>query len=352
MIKNIDSYLEDLKYYLSIINFKEFENKKVLITGAGGLICSYIVDAFLLANKEEKLNITIYALGRNKEKLERRFSLFDNVVSNDNLIILEQDVVEPLEIKCDFIIHGASPAHPNVFASDPVGTMNANYLGMLNVLECAKENKCKVIYISSAEVYGDNRDENAEWKENDSGYVDSMLPRSSYPNSKRASETLCAAYHSQYGVNVVVARPCHVYGPTMTASDSRAVSAFIHNVIDGNDIIMKSEGKPVRSYCYVGDVFTAIITILLKGKASEAYNIADKQTLISIKELATKIAKYGNRKIKMEIPINTSGFSKIEYTKLSSEKLESLGWNTNTPIDSGIEKTLKILKNLVITRDV
>lgn len=347
MIKNIDKFYSDLEEQNLLIDLKALKNKNIVITGANGMICSYIVEFLMYENKIHNSNITVFALGRNLKKLEERFS---NYLENKNLKFIVQDVCQPLKLfNIDYIIHGASNAHPNAYVKDPVGTMNANYIGMLNVLECAKENNSKVLYISSSEVYGSKCCQSNEWKEEDSGYVNTLNSRSSYPISKRAAETLCISYMEQHGIDVKIVRPCHIYGPTMTNSDSRAVSSFIRDVINGNDIIMKSEGKPIRSYCYVGDAVRGIMTVLLNGKSGEAYNISDENSIVSIKELAYTIATIGNQDIIIDIPKDTNtGFTPVEKTIISSEKLKNLGWKPIVNLNAGISKTLEITSEQIL----
>lgn len=133
----------------------------------------------------------------------------------------------PLDFPLDYIIHGASNASPKRYATDPVGTMKSNLWGVSNLLELAKEKKARLLYISSGEVYGE--DDGIDFVETHSGYVNCLNPRACYPSSKRASETLCIAYKEQYGVNVVIARPCHIYG-TDIERDDRAFAQFLRRV--------------------------------------------------------------------------------------------------------------------------
>ena len=175
--------------------------------------------------------------------------------------------------------------------------MTSNFLGIKNLLDYAKENKVeRVLYVSSGEVYGKTEE---ELTEEASGYVDMLNPRSCYPISKRASETLCISYMKEYDVDVVIARPCHIFGKP-GEKDNRVFAQFIRNIENNEDIVLKSEGKDIRSYCYINDCVKALFKILLEGKKGEAYNISSEA--ISIKELAEIVAKIGNKKVVCEIP--------------------------------------------------
>lgn len=340
-----DSYLKDLEKQINRIDLEELRNKKILVTGATGLICSYIIDLLIYANITKKTNITILAMGRNKDNLKNRFNYY---FKNDLFVPIIQDVCNKIQCNdVNYVIHGASNANPKLYIEDPVGTMNANYLGTLNLLELCKTNKAKMVFISSGDIYGYLDNPGEELSEDDYGNIDILNVKSSYPSSKRAAETLCSSYSSQYRVNVSIVRPAHIYGPTCTKSDTRAVSDFINKASNNEDIIMKSDGSSLRSYCYVGDAAIGILKVLINGESANAYNISNNNCLISIRELAEIVCKYSNSKLIIEIPnneIDKKIDTNVKLIKLSSKKIEMLGWNPEKKIDDGIKLTLQILK--------
>lgn len=343
---NSESYIKDLERQIGRINLSDFKDKKVLVTGAAGLICSYIVDMFILANKKYDANITIMALSRTEESLKSRF---DYYFDNELFIPVIQDVCSPCEVDVDYIIHGASNANPKLYIEDPVGTMNANYLGTLNLLELAKRSNAKMVFISSGDVYGSFENPDVLLEENEYGYVDILNIRSSYASSKRASETLCASFASQYGVMAKIVRPAHIYGPTFTKGDTRAVSDFMGKATKGENIIMKSDGSSLRSYCYVGDTVVGILKVLVDGEVGNAYNITNTNGLVSIRELAETICKYAGVELVIELPSNELDKKinqNVKVIKLSSKKLEDLGWEVLTSVDEGVELTLKVISEI------
>ena len=336
-------FKEEYSNVLSILNsdIDKLKNKSILITGANGLIGSYIVDFLRYLNSEKSYNISIYAMSRSAEKLEKRFGIGSGVN------IVEQDLNKPLnqKIECDFIIHAASNAHPRAFSQDPVGTMKTNLLGTMNLLELALENKAKFLYISSGEIYGSNIDHN--FTENDLGVIDTKESRSCYPESKRAAETLCMAYNSQYGIDVNVARLCYVYGGTITDTNSRADAQFLRNAIGGEDIVLKSKGLQKRTYCYVADAVSAILAILLRGKSPEVYNVANPDSIVSISEYAQTIADIVGVNLKFELPddIEAKGYSKAANSILDSTKLQKeLCWKAFYGIKEGLTQTYNAIK--------
>lgn len=342
-----DVYKNDLALALQDVNDPDLlKDKKVLITGATGLICSYLVDLFMHSNQYFGSNVKVYAMGRNEAFAKERF---EDYWSSDNFVFIRQDVthVFNFDYKFNYIIHGAGNATPNSITTDPVGTMNANYFGMYNVLEYSRKYPVeKILYISSSEVYGQGNDSGI-FKEDYSGYVNSLELRSCYPASKRASETLCVSYNKQFGLNAVIARPAFIYGPTFNTTDNRVIPQFLNNVLNGKDIIMKSEGQQMRSYCYVGDCATAILKILFHGNVGEAYNIANKNSNVSIRKVADTIANLENKKVIFELPDikERASYSVVTNSILDSTKLENLGWEGQYSIEKGLQQTLDIVKS-------
>ena len=320
--------------------WKKLSGANFLVTGATGLIGGCLVEALMMNPKRD---YQVYASGRNKERAYRRFSRFYN---DKNFHFVQYDVLRPLEgdIQFDYIIHAASNASPNFFAKKPVEVIKSNIDGVANLMEYGlKHGMKRMLYVSSGEVYGEG--DGRVFTEGYSGFVDCTKPRSCYPSSKRAAETLCVSYAAEYGADVVIARPCHTYGPYFTEQDNRVYAQFIRNVLSGDDIVMKSSGGQFRSWCYVVDCVSALLHILLKGVCGEAYNIADAKSNISIRELAEMIAKIGGRKVVMDVPDTDEqrGFNVVTKSVFATEKLENLGWKPLTTMQQGLEHTIQIL---------
>jgi len=342
-----DIYKKDLELALSAVNdFDLLKDKKILITGATGLICSYLVDLIMYSNQYRSSNVQVYAMGRNEAFAKKRF---EDYWGSGNFVFIKQDVSDDFNFDYTFnyIIHGAGNATPGSITADPVGTMNANYFGIYNVLEYSRKHSVeKVLYLSSSEIYGQGN-ESGIFKEDYSGYVNCLELRSCYPSSKRASETLCVSYNKQYGLNAIIARPAFIYGPTINSTDNRVIPQFLNNVLDGKDIIMKSEGLQMRSYCYVGDCATAMLKILFYGNPAEAYNIANKNSTVNIRKVADTIASLENKKVIFELPDNKekASYAVVTNSILDSTKLEELGWEGQYSIEKGLQQTLQILKS-------
>ena len=341
-----DKYWQDTKVVADFIpNLRFLFGTTILITGATGMICSAVVEVLFYLNREKSANIQIVLAGRNKDRMKERFYCFEE---GKDYIFIQYDATSdnPLNIKADYIIHGASNADPSKFAKEPVETMLANIIGLNTLLKSALVNQTKrLLYISSSEIYG-KKEEKRPYKEDDYGFVDILNPRASYPSSKRAAETLCSAYSAEYGLDTVIVRPGHIYGPTITDSDSRASAQFTRKAKAGEDLIMKSAGSQLRSYCYTLDCASAILTVLINGKSGEAYNISNPNSIVTIREMAEALAKAGNVSIMFENPsdIEIKSYNFMENSSLESSKLEKLGWHALYDIIDGANATLKYFK--------
>lgn len=340
------TYQEDLSYVAKLPIFDKLKNKSIMITGACGLIGSFLTDAIMMHNKLTRDNITVIAYDYKEEFIHSRFP---NYLDNPNFKYICQDVNLPLEYndEVNYIMHLASNAHPALFKTDPVGTIKANIVGLLNLLEFAKVKKVdRVLYTSTGEVYGEKEGITA-FQENDLGFVNSTVYRSCYPNSKRCAETLCVSYSEQFGVSTVIARPSHVYGPTMTKSDSRVYAEFIRNILNNEDIVLKSPGTQTRSYTYVADTVSALLYILIFGEDKNAYNIANPNSILSIREMAEIIADIGNKKVLFDISKDTStNANPMQCGVLNSNKLQDIGWKPKYDSKDGFINTINILKEV------
>lgn len=330
---------EEFEIIYKNFELKDLKDKIILITGANGLVGSYLVDLLLYMNYQYNFNIKVFAMSRSLQTLKKRFAY------HKNLTLIEQDLNKSLQIqqKFDYVIHAASNAHPLAFSKNPVETMKTNLLGTINLLDMLINTNTKFLYISTGEIYGNNFNGIA-FTEDYLGWIDSKLCRSCYPESKRAAETLCVAYHHQYHIHTNIARLCYVYGPMITEDNSRADAQFLRNAMEKKDIVMKSDGLQKRTYCYIADVASAILTIITKSPSAEVYNIANNNSIISIKEYAYIMAKLANVKLKFELPDKTEqyGYSKEADSLLDASKIMKLGWKPLYDIKKGLQHTLQI----------
>ena len=324
----------------------QLAGKSVMITGATGLICSAVVDVLLRYNETHSVPITVYAAGRSEEKVVERFG------NKPDLFFLPYDAscgTNRFVDHSDYIIHGASNASPNMIVKEPVETMLSNFLGMKELLDYANRTRTeKLLYISSSEVYG-NKIGSGAFKENEYGYIDLLKARNSYSVGKRAAETLCVSYYDEYGVESVIVRPGHIYGPTALPRDNRVASAWAYAVARGENIVMKSDGSQVRSYCYCLDSASAILKVLLNGETCHAYNISNPDSVISIKQMAEILAQTAGVKLCQEFASeeDKKGFNPMLNSSLNSDSLMALGWRGLFTAERGFTHTVEIIKGII-----
>lgn len=337
------SYFNDIDDVAHLpLPWDKLENCNILITGASGLIGSCLVEVLMSRSAR---NYSVYAMGRNFQRMEYLFSRY---LQDDGFSILVGDVTEP--IKCQqafhYIIHAASGAAPIDFVQNPVEVMKANILGTINLVEYGISHDLRrFLYVSSGEVYGEG--DGRVFTEEYSGYIDTMKPRSCYPSSKRAAETLSVSYAAEYGIDVVIARPCHVYGPHFTENDNRVYAQFIRNVLQDENIVMKSTGQQYRSWVYVVDCVSALFYVLLKGKNGNAYNIADEGANVTIRDLAETIAHLGNKHVVLDVSTENErkGYNVVTKSIYGTDKLRALGWSISGSFESKLNKTIEYKKN-------
>ena len=317
-----------------------------MITGAAGLVCSAVVDIIFRYNDTHDKKIQVLAAGRWPEEMSGRFG---DLVNRDDFTFVVYDASKTdnvIDVHSDYIIHGASNASPNMIVKEPVETMMSNFLGMKYLLDYAKDQGTKrILYISSSEVYGE-KEGTEPYKEGQYGYIDLLKARNSYSVGKRAAETLCASYADEYGVESVIVRPGHIYGPTASPYDNRVASAWSYAVAKGEDIVMKSDGAQIRSYCYCLDCASAMLKVLLCGENCHAYNISNPDSIISIKQMAEILVKSAGVKLRMELPTDEErkGFNPMSNSSLESTSLTGLGWRGCFDAEAGFTHTVQILK--------
>jgi len=327
----------------------ELAGKSVMVTGCTGLICSAVVDVLIRWNETHGEKIRILAAGRDEKKVRDRFAPYNNEDWFTCVLYDASSTENKLNISCDYIIHGASNASPNKIIKEPVETMMSNFIGMKYLLDYAKRNGTKrVLYISTSEVYG-RKEHDRPSEVDEYGWIDILNSRSSYSIGKCAAETLCASYYDEYDVDSVIIRPGHIYGPTAVESDNRVSSAWAYAVARGEDIVMKSDGSQIRSYCYCLDSASAILTVLLRGQSVKAYNISNPNSIASIRDIAEILTKSAGVELRMELPTETEkkGFNPMSNSSLDSTELLALGWKGLFDAERGFSHTVEILKEII-----
>lgn len=344
-----DLYRKDIERTAALpLPWEKLQGKSILLTGASGLIGTFLVDTLMYKNHVDDLNLKIIAIGRNTEKAKERFCEY---WENEVFSFWQTDINASLSLAghADFVIHAASNTHPKLYAADPVGSLMTNILGTYHLLELSQKMKAeRFVFVSSVEIYGQALKAEDVFDEQYCGYIDCNQFRAAYPEGKRAGEALCNAYIKKYGMDIVIPRLSRVYGPTMRMDDSKAMSQFIMNGVRGENIVLKSKGEQRYSYCYVADAVSGILYAMLLGKCGEAYNVADMDGVISLREITENIADFVGGKVIFDLPdeLESAGFSKVSVGVMDTQKLQKLGWRTFDNVKTGTRKTIKIMQNI------
>lgn len=316
---------------------KDLSGTTVFVTGATGLIGSQAIKAMICAKREYGIEIRILALCRSQEKFER---VFEEFLGSDDVTAVYGDVNAPVRTdeRIDYIIHSASPTSSQYFVEHPVETIMTALDGTKNILELAREKEIQgMVYLSSLEVYGVPDFTKGFVKEDQYGYIDPMSVRSSYSEGKRMAECLCVSYAREYGVPVKVARLSQTFGAGVEYQDGRVFAEFARCVMEKRNIVLHTDGKTLRTYCYTKDAVSALFFILLKGVTGEAYNVTNKDTAVTIREMAQCVCDtFLESKIAVEfdMPENLAsfGYNPEMVIRLDPSKLEALGWKATVDL--------------------
>lgn len=333
------------------IPWDELRGQTVLITGAAGLIGRYLTLALLLRNDLYQNDVSVIAMVRDRRKAEAAFGA---LLDRSDLKLALQDVCTPFDDlpMANYVIHAASPASARQYENTPVDTLAANTVGTHNTLSyavrCAAQS---VLCVSSLKVYGTVTDGSESLGEETLGRLDFTAYQNCYAEGKRVMETLCAAYNKQFDLPVKIARPAYVYGPC-AMDDDRVWAQFIANVIRREDILLKSNGAAYRSFCYVADTAAALLTVLLLGENMLPYNIADKASDVTIRELAAITAEaFPDRGLALRFEHPADEAEPKEQTEaptpeiLDNVRLLSLGWTAQVDLPEGVRRTIAIMED-------
>lgn len=330
-------------------DFSCYKEKSILITGATGMIGQNIVRFIDELNFRNGFGIKMILHGRNEDKLK---TIYRDRASE----YLCCDIADlDYSGQVNYIIHTASITGGSKKHLDyPANTLFTAIDGTRRVLNLALEKKCEgVVFLSSLEVYGITGNDREYIKETDGGYIDTMNPRSSYSEGKRISECMFTAYARQYHVPAKVARLTASFGYGASFQDKRVFAQFAKSILQKEDIILKSTGETVRDYCDTYDVASALLVILAKGNSGEAYNVANMETEISIRDLAQRFVDLfpdaGSRLLfDLKEDATKFGYNPVMRNVLDSNKLMDLGWKPLYGIDDMIMHLVEFMKSTMI----
>ncbi len=307
--------------------WESLRGKTIAVTGATGLLGACAIRCLLALNRLHDAHIGILAVVRSAEKWRAVFG--DEICDIPYYIhdfALDADFTPGRHV--DAILHFASPTASRYFVDHPVDTLLTGVRGTDAILRYAlREHVESVVYVSSLEVYGTVTDDTRPLTEDAQGYLNPIDARSSYPMAKRAAECLCHAYAVEHGVPVKIARLAQTFGAGVDKADGRVFAQFARAVIRGEDITLHTTGTLSRCYCYTTDAVSALLYLLVKGEAGEAYNVANEDTYISIIDMANFLCREFRPDIRPRVELQEGlGYSPTTRLRLSTGKLQRIGW--------------------------
>jgi dTDP-glucose 4,6-dehydratase len=319
------------------------DGSTVLVTGANGMLAGALVDG-LCALAEGGVRIKVVALVRSQARGQLRLGHLNEY---PGFTLLVQDVTSelPAGLVVDHVVHAASPATPMAYGLDPVGTMLPNLIGTQILLEYCKARGSRMLLFSTSEVYGAAGSSTALSETGFSG-LDPMVVRACYAESKRAAETLCAAYGHQYGVRSVVVRPFHTYGPGLRPDDGRVFADVVSDAAAGRDIVLHGDGRARRAYCYLSDAVRGFLDLMTRGTPGEAYNLGNPRAIVSTLELAQTAASLcPEQNSSVRLVSRSASHAYIASAAIDIvpdvSKLESLGWRAVVGLREGLMRTVR-----------
>ena len=308
---------------------------KVLLTGAAVFLGSHL-STRLLNEGHSVVGLDDLSTG-NKSNLM-------NHLSNPLFKFVEHDVRVPYFLEVDAILNFACPASPKHYQSDPVRTIETNFLGIINLLRLARDTGALIIQASTSEIYGDPMESpqiETYW-----GNVNPIGIRSCYDEGKRAAETLCFDYKRQFNVDSRVIRIFNTYGPNMSIDDGRVVSNFIVQAIRGEPITIYGDGEQTRSFCYVSDLVDGIYKLLMLNHQVESpINLGNPNefTMIELAQKVIELTRSNSKIIYEKLPLDDPRNRKPDISL--AKKI--LSWEPKVGINDGINLSIDYFRGKI-----
>lgn len=313
--------------------------KTLLIAGGAGFIGSNLCKALIENNR-------IYIIDNLSTGNINNLS---ELIYSDNCRFINDDICNPsafaaIKDKLDVIINMACIASPKAYYATPISTLLTSVVGTKNLLDLAREHNSYFIQSSTSEVYGDPCVNLL--KETYFGNVNCIGPRACYDEGKRAAETLCADYRRQYNLKTMIVRIFNTYGEGMMANDGRAIPEFIVSALNNQDILINGGGDQTRSFMYIDDLISAIMTIVERQPDySLPVNLGNPHEECSINFLAELIIRLTGSKSKIK---HVDALENDPYKRKPDIKraCKLLGWSPEISLQQGLERTIKYFGNI------
>ncbi len=310
--------------------------KTILITGGAGFIGSHLCERYLKAGHK------IICLDNLQTTTDTKN--IDRFMADKNFSYLKHDIIKPIKFKekIDWIFNAACSGSPTSYQYDPIHTVQTNTVGVINMLELARQANARIMQFSTSEVYGDP--DVPVQSESYHGNVNPLGPRACYDEGKRCAETLFMDYYREYGVDIKIIRIFNTYGPKMDINDGRAMTNFIVNALAGKEIIIYGDGRQTRSFQYIDDLLDGIDLMMNSENFIGPVNLGNPGE-ISMLELVDKVIKEASSKSKIVMQEKITDDPKRRCPDIGLAKAK-LGWQPKIALEAGMEKTVAYFRTV------
>jgi UDP-glucuronate decarboxylase len=307
---------------------------RILVTGGAGFIGSHLCDV-LVQQGHEVICVDNFFTGSKRNVY--------HLLDLHNFEVMRHDIINPLDVEIDQIYNLACPASPIFYQFNPVRTIQANVLGVTNMLELAKRTKARILQASTSEVYGDPQVH--PQREDYWGNVNPIGVRSCYDEGKRVAEALMMDYHRQHQVDIKIVRIFNTYGPRMALNDGRVVSNFIAQALRGDDITIYGKGDQTRSFCYISDLVAGLVNMMNTEDFIGPVNLGNPGEF-TILELAKKVIELTGSKSRVAFNPLPSDDPVRRQPDITLARMR-IGWSPTVKLEEGLDKTIEYFRQIL-----
>lgn len=316
---------------------------KIVVTGGAGFIGSHLCEA-LVAKGHEVICLDNLITG-SRDNLK-------NLEGHPRFTFLFHDVIQPLRLEAEAILHLASPASPVGYRTYPIETMKVNSIGTHNLIEEAHRLRARFLLASTSEAYGNplvHPQREDYW-----GNVNPLGPRACYDESKRYAEALTMEYIRSFGLDARIVRIFNTFGPRNQLDDGRVVPNFLTRALRGEPLVVYGDGSQTRSFCYVSDLVEGIQLALFSSRArGEVINLGNPEefTIREFAELVLRLTGSSSPIIYQPLPPDREGDPHRRQPDITKAR-QLLGWEPVVPVEEGLKRTIKWFKEVLQPRSV